>query len=242
MRDKLSLLSRCPLRSIAPIVPFGSSIADFVIPQMGNFPSAEHINTSNGFSARYNGPAVSEMNGKQKEIRDKILASRKGTGLSGPFGPWLAIPEIAGPSQELGRACRYGTSLSFRESELVILLTGAKTRSHAEFDIHVGEALKAGLGMDIIQSIPRDEEFSIEAVEAKVIPLLANSREVAIARFTAELLDTYTVSDETYANSKAALDGKDTVLVELVAIAGYYTYVSYTLNTFRIPSKPETMK
>jgi 4-carboxymuconolactone decarboxylase len=215
-------------------------VSTLLLSTQGKFPSAEHINTSNGFSARYNGPDVSEMNERQKEIRDKIVASRKGTGLSGPFGPWLAIPEIAEPSQELGRACRYGTSLSFRESELVILLTGAKTRSHAEFDIHVGEALKEGLSMEIIQSIPRDDDFSTAAVEAKVIPLLDNDREAAIARFTAELLDTYTVSDETYAKSRAALENKDTVLVELVAIIGYYTYVSYTLNTFRIPSKTET--
>ncbi len=180
------------------------------------------------------------MNERQKEIRDKILSTRKGTGLSGPFGPWLAIPDIAEPSQELGRACRYGTSLSFRESELVILLTGAKTKSHTEFDIHVGEALKAGLSLEIIQSIPRDDDFSIEAVEKKTVPLLANAREVAIVRFVAELLDTYTVSDETYQSTKVALENKDTVLVELVSIAGYYTYVAYTLNAFRIPSETET--
>jgi 4-carboxymuconolactone decarboxylase len=150
----------------------------------------------------------------------------------------LAIPDIADPSQELGRAVRYGTSLSYRESELVILLTGAKTKSHSEFDIHVGEALKAGLSMEIINAIPRDDEFSMASVESKVVPLLENEREVAIARFAAELLDTYTISEGTYAKSKAALDGKDTVLVELVSIVGYYTYVSYTLNAFRIPSKP----
>ena len=56
-------------------------------------------NTSSNFVARYNGPDVEDMTPKQKEIRDSILATRKGTGLSGPFGPWLAIPEIAGPAQ-----------------------------------------------------------------------------------------------------------------------------------------------
>jgi 4-carboxymuconolactone decarboxylase len=200
----------------------------------------EYVNTSSEFVARYNGPAVEEMDDQQAKIRDSILATRKGTGLSGPFGPWLAIPEIAGPAQQLGRACRYGTSLSYRESELVILLTGAKTRSHAEFDIHVGEALKAGLTMDIIQAIPRDDDFSVTAVKERLIPLLSSEnskRDVAIALFTAELLHTYTVSDKTYAETKAALGNKDTTLVEIVSISGYYTYVAYTLNTFRIPSK-----
>jgi 4-carboxymuconolactone decarboxylase len=177
------------------------------------------------------------MNKSQLEIRTKILASRKGTGLSGPFGPWLAIPEIADPARELGRACRYGTSLSLRESELVILMTGAKTRSHAEFDIHVGEALKAGIDEEVIQSIPRDDDFSMDSVEERLVPLLDNDREKAMARFVAELLDTYTVSDETYAATKAAMGDVDTTLVEIVSIVGYYHFVAFTLNAFRIPSK-----
>lgn len=201
------------------------------------FPSKGYQNTSSGFVARYNGPLVSEMGAKQKEIREKILSSRKGTGLSGPFGPWLAVPGIAEPAQELGRACRYGTSLSFRESELIILLTGAKTKAHTEFDIHVGEALRAGLSMKLIEAIPRDDSFSRAAVEENVVPLLENEREVTMAKFAAELLDTYSVSDETYKCTKAALGNEDAVLVEIVSIVGYYTFAAYTLNVFQIPSK-----
>lgn len=192
--------------------------------------------TSSNLTARYNGPPLSEMNERQKKIRDEILSSRKGTGLSGPFGPWLAIPEIAEPAQALGRACRYGTSLSFKESELVILMTGAKTKSHTEFDIHFGEALKAGLPIDVIESIPRDDQFTVDAVHSSLIPKLQDTRLEAIAKFTAELLDTYSVTDETYEATKLILDSKDSVLVEIVAIVGYYNLVSYTLNTFRIPS------
>jgi hypothetical protein len=75
-------------------------------------------------------------------------------GLSGPFGLWLSLPAIAGPSQELGRAVRYGTLLLSRELELVILLTGARYESNAIFDIHVKEARRAGLGWDVIRNIP----------------------------------------------------------------------------------------
>ena len=196
-----------------------------------------YIPTAADYVARYTGPADDDLTNKQREIKDSILKSRPGTGLRGPFGPWLAVPEIAEPAQALGRACRYGTSLSFRESELVILLTGAKTKSHAEFDIHVGEAIKAGIAMNVIQSIPRDDDFSIQAVEDSLIPLLDNDREKAICRFASELLVTYGVSDSTYDESKKALDGKDSVLVEITSICGYYTFVSYTLNVFRIPSK-----
>lgn len=181
--------------------------------------------TSVGFEARYAGPSEEEMTDEQKEIRDAIVATRKRTGLSGPFGPWLAVPAIAQPAQALGRACRYGTSLSFKESELVILLTGAKTKSHAEFDIHVGEALRAGWPLDLIQAIPRDDDFSLNKVKSTVVPMLTDDREKAIALFTAELVDSYTVSDETYEETKKVLGGKDSALVEITSISGYYTYV-----------------
>lgn len=200
-------------------------------------PENGHTFTSRDFVPRYTGPAESEMTEKQKEICNSILKSRPRTGLSGPFLPWISNPEIAEPSQELGRVCRYNTSLSSLESELVILLTGAKCKSHTEFDIHVGEALKAGVTIEVINSIPRDEQFCLEAVRETVVPLLDDDRQKAIVKFTSELLDNCTVSDETYEMAKKALGDKDSTLVEIVSIAGYYTYVSYTLNVFQIPSK-----
>lgn len=202
--------------------------------------TSEHTYTARGRIPRYSGPT--DLTDEQRSIRDTILQSRPGTGLAGPFGPWLAVPSIAQPAQALGRACRYGTSLSFRESEIVILLTGAKTKSDAEFDIHVGEAIKSGIPMAVIQSIPRDDLFSLRAVKENLIPKLLtkdglpNDREQAIVQFTAELLETQTVSDKTYQQTKARVGGKDSVLVEITSIVGYYTYVAYTLNVFQIPS------
>lgn len=219
--------------SVSSIIP---EKAPGVKKQHNNKNNKAYENTSSNFVARYTGPSEAECTPEQAEIRKDILQSRPRTGLSGPFGPWLAVPDIAQPAQALGRACRYGTTLSFRESELVILLVGAKTRSHAEFDIHVGEALKAGIPMDVIMAIPRDGDFSRRAVRDNLLPLLENDREKAIATYTAELLDTYSVSDETYASTKAAVGDKDSVLVEITSITGYYTYVAYTLNAFRIPS------
>lgn len=197
-----------------------------------------YTTTSHEFVPRYNGPPESKMTKEQRAIRDDIVATRPRTGISGPFGPWLAAPEIARPSQELGRACRYGTSLSMRESELIILLTGARHRSHAEFDIHQGEALRAGLGLEVISAIPRDKDFSLDRVKSDLLPLLGgNQRDEAIALFAAELLETCTVSDETYENTLKAVDGKEAVLVEITSIIGYYTHCAYTLNVFRIPTK-----
>jgi 4-carboxymuconolactone decarboxylase len=193
--------------------------------------------TSTDFVPRYTGPSEDELTDEQRRIRQEILGSRPRTGWRGPFGPWLAVPEIAEPAQRLGRALRYGTQLSFRESELVILLTGAKLKSHTEFDLHVGEALKAGWSLDVFRKIPRDECFSVTLVHDNLLPCLSSERERMIATFVAELLETNTVSDQTYSLTKSALGGEDSVIMEMTSIVGYYAYVCYTLNVFKIPSK-----
>ena len=125
-------------------------------------------------------------------------------------------------------------------------------KSHAEFDIHQGEALRAGVSLEVIQSIPRDDEFNHDVAVERVSCSLEKEfeegkssadglqREIAIVRFTAELLDTATVSDDTYQRTKQILGG-DEVLVDITSIVGYYTYVAYTLNVFNIPSKPPTL-
>ena len=141
--------------------------------------------TSNNFQPRYSGPQLDNMTSEQVELQQSILKSRPNTGLNGPFGPWLAIPSICNPSQELGRVVRYQTSLSKREYELVILLVGAKFKSESEFDIHVTEALRVGVSMDVIESIPRgrllsedissvseEDEFTLENVKNEVLPML----------------------------------------------------------------------
>lgn len=212
--------------------------------------------TSSKFQARYNGPPSDKLTPPQKEIQAAILKSRPNTGLSGPFGPWLSNPSICKPAQELGKVCRYDTSLSKYQSELIILLTAAKHCSHAEFDIHVQEAINAGISLDIICAIPRDSKFTMLNVEQNLLPLIAKSKpdngistscaassttyeqDCVLILFAVELLlHSGNISDELYERARRVLgDGKDEVLVEITSIIGYYTFAAYTLNVFRIPS------
>lgn len=212
--------------------------------------------TSSTFQARYTGPPSDNLTPSQKEIQKTILKSRPNTGLSGPFGPWLSNPNICKPAQELGKVCRYDTSLTKYQSELIILLTAAKHCSHAEFDIHVQEAIDAGIPLDIICAIPRDLEFTLFNIEQKLLPLIANfksssetsasttaspttyEQDCVLILFAVELLlHSGNISDELYERAKRVLgSGQDEVLVEITSIIGYYTFAAYTLNVFRIPS------
>ena len=189
-----------------------------------------------GLVPRYVGP-TENWTDEQIAIRESILKARPGTGLQGPFGPWLSVPHIAQPAQTLGQACRYGTSLSKKESELVILLVGAKLDSVTEIQIHIGEAKKAGWAADLFNVLPllgTGPSF-LQDVQIHILPILSTARERTIAVFAAELLDTNHVSDATYAATKEAVDDKDSVLVEITSIVGYYSLVCWTLNVFQIP-------
>ena len=211
-----------------------------------------HNTTTTTATPRFTGPPIHQMTKEQKQTYDNIIKSRPTTGISGPFQVWLSVPKIANPSQELGKVCRYDTSLSKRESEIIILLTAAKMKSHTEFDIHASEALLAGVENDIIIAIKKilqssttnDDNnvivFTSDYIKSNVIPLLNknnninNQREIALVNFVTEMLENYKVSDETYNNTKIILDDKDEVLVEVISIVGYYMYVALTLNVFQI--------
>ncbi len=98
---------------------------------------------------------------------------------------------------------------------------GARYESDAEFDIHVDKARRAGVGWDVIRSIPGG--------------MLLRGNKVAIVLFASELLDKNTVCHEMYDATRDRLHGCDLAMVKIVVIVGYYAFVSYTLNAFRIP-------
>jgi len=171
---------------------------------------------------RYKGPEAASLDPTQKAIYEEIDRTRTTSATRGPYLPWLASPALADAAQNLGRICRYETTLSQREAELVILATAYANRAAAEWSVHVGEARKAGL-----------EDAHIAALARGAPPAFAGgSRESAIYAVTADLLEHKRASDESYSAAVAALGEKG--VVELVSIVGYYTYVALTLNTFEI--------
>jgi 4-carboxymuconolactone decarboxylase len=164
------------------------------------------------------------MDPEQRAIHAQIVESRS-TGAAGPFGPWLANPAVAQPSQELGRVVRYETSFPIRVSELAILVTAARTRCGTEWAIHCREARKAGLTDEIIGHLLA----GTATAEHFDDPL-----DRAVWRFADELTQQCRVSDDVYDELVATTVGTKGA-VELVALCGYYTYVAMTLNVFRIP-------
>lgn len=184
---------------------------------------------SPGKSTRFQGPATDALDARQAQVLAEIEATRT-TGVRGPFAPWLANPELAAAAQQLGRICRYETSLPLRESELVILEVAQHHRCKTEWAIHVEEARRAGLEEPLIDAIEARKPLDIDVD----VGVGANpGRDHALRRFAREVLTSSHASDEAYAGMRAA-GFSDAATVETVAIVGYYSFVALTLNVFEI--------
>jgi len=176
----------------------------------------------------------------QRQIADEIASTRT-TGLAGPFAPWLANPAIADAAQKLGRICRYETCFPLRQSEMLILMTAACFEAQTEWDIHVGEARKAGLEETTIEALAKRQQPNFGAVASTEAGKDDASGDCVLWRFADELLRNQGhVSDVAYTAMQQRFGERG--LVDATAITGYYVLVAYTLNLFHIvdPSKRRT--
>lgn len=166
-------------------------------------------------------PSPDRMDAEQRRVHDQIVSGRRGR-IQGPLRAALHNPELAERWSALGELLRYRTTLSPRQSELAILVTGRACQSPFEWYAHRLEGEKAGI-----------EPHVIEALLAQREPEGLPEGDALIVRFASELNRFNSVSDATYA---AALERFGTrTVVELTALVGYYTMVAMTLNAHEIP-------
>jgi 4-carboxymuconolactone decarboxylase len=185
------------------------------------------IERPTGSQQRFSGPVKDEMSADMTEIYEEIEKSRPGTGIKGPFGPWLASPGFCGAAQNLGRVCRYELMhLTKMESELAIMVGAIHYKASTEWEIHYPEAIKAGISEQILEQIEAGDIDSDAIFDY-------NTREECIMSFTQHcLIDSENLPDDLYDRCKEQLG--DAGLVELVGITGYYALVAMTLNVFKI--------
>ncbi|HEU0204976.1 MAG TPA: carboxymuconolactone decarboxylase family protein [Burkholderiaceae bacterium] len=166
-------------------------------------------------------PAPETMTPEQRRVYDKVASGRRGK-VQGPLRAAIHNPDLADRWQALGELLRYNTSLTPRQSELAILVTGRACRSPFEWYAHRIEAEKAGI-----------ERAVIEAILAERRPPSLPEDDATVYDFALELNRFKSVSDATYA--KALKRFGERTVVELTALVGYYTMVAMTLNAHEIP-------
>ena len=168
-----------------------------------------------------------QLDPSAQQTYDEILAARGS--MAGPFGVWMHSPEFTRRATQLGEFLRYNTSLPPRLSELVILITARCQKSEVEWEIHEPLAHKAGLEVEVIEALQRNETPTFNDSEAR-----------AIYDYCLELHQTHTVEAGTLRKLTEALGNK--AAVEVTGLCGYYTMVAMTLNAFGVTGKVEGNK
>lgn len=163
---------------------------------------------------------LDDMTPEQRTVAEEIMSGPRG-GLRGPFLPWLRSPELANHGQRLGAYCRYGTSLPRNLSELAIIITGKRWTAQFEFYAHARLALEAGVS-----------EAAVEAIRTGGEPTFEEDREQFVYDFVTEYFRTNRVSDALYQRGLDLVGERG--ILDIVAIVGYYSLVSITLNVFEV--------
>ena len=168
--------------------------------------------------------ADAELNAAQRAAAAELAAGPRG-GVVGPFIAALRSPELMTRLQRLGEYLRYRNALGPRLTELAVLITARAWSQPFEWSMHVGEAEARGIARATIAAIARGRTPARMAADERIV-----------FDYLRELHATQAVSDATYARAVAAFG--EPGVVDLTAVAGYYTTLAMILNVARTPVPP----
>jgi len=161
------------------------------------------------------------MTPEQKKLADSILSGPR-TSLDGPFNVLMRSPEMGDLAQKFGAYTRFNSSIPPRLNEFAILITARLWSAQFEWQAHRKNALAAGLSPAII-----------DALVANKRPASMQPDEEAVYNFCTEVLTTRHASDHAFEAAKAKFGERG--VVDLLAVMGYYQFVSMLLNVDRYP-------
>ncbi len=172
----------------------------------------------------------SRMTAEQRRVFD-LIASGPRAEVVGPLRVWLSSPAMAERAQALGQYARYDSVLPRHLSELAILVTARIWSSGFEWSHHAPIAQGAGVPAEAIGAVGRGERAEF-----------GDPRMAAVFAYAAELQRDRRVGDAAHAAALEALGEQG--VVDLVAICGYYAFISMTINAFGVsdgvgPKLPE---
>ncbi len=164
-----------------------------------------------------------DMNDEQGAVYDEVAA--RGGRLGGPNGIYIRAPELFRLNQEFGDYLR-ANHLSARLRQLAAIVAVRRWNGAYAWGAQGRDALKAGISQDIV-----------DAINERRTPDLADDDDRAVYDAAIELADTGTLSDAAFEAAIARL-GFNTLL-DVVALVGFYTGVSLTVNAFEIEPRAE---
>jgi 4-carboxymuconolactone decarboxylase len=178
--------------------------------------------------------APHELDEAAKALYDRIAGGPRAQGpqafdltdadgrLHGPFNALLISPEVGSAIQELGAAIRYKSGLSPRAREVAILEVAARRKSSFEWYAHERVGKQVGLTAAEIAALH-------DGAEAPTL----TPTETVVRRTVATLLAKRDLDDAEFVAAAAALGER--VLMDLIALVGYYDMLALSLTVWRTP-------
>lgn len=169
-------------------------------------------------------PDHEALSAEQRAIYETVVNGPRGK-IVGPLRAVIHSPELADPWQKLGAYVRYKTLIPEALKELAIIICARRWNSEVEWAIHSRIAREAGV-----------PDAVITAILAGEAPQFDDPAAAEIYDYVCELQTHGAVSDAAY---RPVLERwGERGIVELTAIAGYYSMVAMMLNAHRIPLPP----
>ena len=162
-----------------------------------------------------------EMDPAQRALYDAVVSGPRGA-MIGPLRAAIHSPELAQAWSALGEFLRFRTCLPKRLNELAITVTGRRWTSQVEWWVHANACVAAGV-----------PQTAVDAIGALRPPVFAEEADLEVYEFARQLQHTGQVPEAAYAAVTVRWGTRGAV--ELVAVIGYYTMVSMTLNAHQLP-------
>jgi 4-carboxymuconolactone decarboxylase len=173
-------------------------------------------------SARRFAPIPPEaMTAEQRAVARQLVEGPR-RGIRGPFAALLRNPRLADRVRALGDSIRFENSLSPALREFAILIVARFWSAHYEWHAHSALAIELGVHPETVEAIGIGRE-----------PSTLSADEAMVYRFCREALYDKDVSDATY--DAAMRRFGEVAVLDILATAGYFSFVSLILNATRHP-------
>ena len=162
-----------------------------------------------------------QLDEAQRTVFDAIASGPRG-GVTGPFNVLLRAPAVGDAAQRLGASLRFSGMLDDGLREIAILTVSRRWAAQYEWFAHHPIALKAGVDAAALERLRLGED-----------PRFADPAQQLVWRTARRVLDRGRLDDAEFAAARDALG--EARLVELLAVLGYYTLLSFILNVGEVP-------
>jgi 4-carboxymuconolactone decarboxylase len=183
------------------------------------------INESGSDMSRLEGIGRDDLDDNSQGLWDEIVRTRGSGAISseghliGPFNPWLRAPAVGIHLQALGSAVRSETSLDPVVTEIAILTVVSHWGAEFEWQAHAAMAKRLDVSDAVLEALRHGQDPDLPSELQRIAHTACK-----------QIVRNGSLDEATYFEVHGGFGDRGTV--ELVSLCGYYSAVSFVINTF----------